>query len=163
MAHIRMRIPRRRVGAAVVAAVAVAVAATGCSTDSSPAGDRGSGNYSIAFVPKNLGIPYFVASATDGKAAVEGFGGGFQEVAPTQPTPAGQVPFLNTLMQQGVGGIAISAVDPKAPCDALKQARDAGVKVVTFDSDTDPSCRDLFVNQATAEGIASAQVDIIAE
>jgi rhamnose transport system substrate-binding protein len=34
---------------------------------------------------------------------------------------------------------------------------------VTFDSDTDPSCRDLFINQATAEGIAKVQVDLIAE
>ena len=52
---------------------------------------------------------------------------------------------------------------PTAICDALDQARDAGTKVVTFDSDTDPECRDLFINQATAEGIAKVQVDLIAE
>ena len=34
---------------------------------------------------------------------------------------------------------------------------------MTFDSDTDPECRDLFINQATAEGIAKVQVDMIAE
>ena len=38
-----------------------------------------------------------------------------------------------------------------------------GVKVVTFDSDTNPECRDLFINQATADGIAKIQVDLIAE
>ena len=38
----------------------------------------------------------------------------------------------------------------------------AGVKVVTFDSDTTADCRNLFINQATAEGIAKIQVDIIA-
>ncbi len=37
------------------------------------------------------------------------------------------------------------------------------MKVVTFDSDTNPECRDLFINQATAEGIAKVQVDLIAE
>ncbi len=37
------------------------------------------------------------------------------------------------------------------------------MKVVTFDSDTNPECRDLFNNQATAEGIAKIQVDLIAE
>ncbi len=37
------------------------------------------------------------------------------------------------------------------------------MKVVTFDSDTNPECRDLFINQATAEGIAKIQVDLIAE
>ena len=57
----------------------------------------------------------------------------------------------------------ISANDPEALCDSSTQARDAGTKVVTFDSDTDPTCRDLFINQATAEGIAKVQVDMIAE
>nr|MCW2727183.1 rhaS [Aeromicrobium sp.] len=33
----------------------------------------------------------------------------------------------------------------------------------TFDSDTDPEFRDLFINQASAEGIAKVQVDMIAE
>ena len=56
-----------------------------------------------------------------------------------------------------MGAIVISANDKKAVCDALNEARDTGVKVVTFDSDTDPECRDLYVNQATAEGIAKVQ------
>ena len=73
------------------------------------------------------------------------------------------MPYINTAAQQGVGALVISANDPKAICDALDEARDAGVKVVTFDSDTDPECRDLFINQANAEGIAKVQVDLIAE
>lgn len=63
----------------------------------------------------------------------------------------------------GVGALVVSANDPQAICDALNEARDAGVKVVTFDSDTNPDCRDLFINQATADGIAKVQVDLIAE
>jgi rhamnose transport system substrate-binding protein len=35
--------------------------------------------------------------------------------------------------------------------------------VVTFDSDTNPDCRDLFVNQATAQGIAEAQIKLISD
>ena len=71
--------------------------------------------------------------------------------------------YIQTAAQQGVGGLVISANDPSAICDALDEARSAGVKVVTFDSDTDAECRDLFINQATAEGIAKVQVDLIAE
>jgi rhamnose transport system substrate-binding protein len=62
-----------------------------------------------------------------------------------------------------VGALIVSANDPTAICDALNEARDAGTKVVTFDSDTDPECRDLFINQATAEGIAKVQLELIAE
>ena len=53
--------------------------------------------------------------------------------------------------------MSISSDDPSAPCDALKQAMSAGIKVVTFDSDTSPDCRDVFINQATADGIAKVQ------
>lgn len=48
----------------------------------------------------------------------------------------------------------LSANDRSALCGALDTAKQAGIKIVTFDSDVEPGCRDLFVNQATAEGIA---------
>ena len=82
---------------------------------------------------------------------------------PDAAAPDAQVPFINTAAQQGINAMVISANDPTALCDSLNEARDAGTKVVTFDSDTSPDCRDLFINQATAEGIAKVQVDLIAE
>ena len=131
--------------------------------DGSSEAPKGSGELSITFVPKNLGNPYFDTSSKGGKAAVAEFSGTFSEVGPTQATPDAQVSYINTLTQQQVGAIVVSANDPAAICDALGEARDAGVKVVTFDSDTNPECRDLFVNQADAAGIAKVQVDMIAE
>ena len=83
--------------------------------------------------------------------------------APTTGAPDAQVSFIDTAAQQGINALVISANDPKALCDSINAARDAGTKVVTFDSDTDPTCRDLFINQATAEGIAQVQVDMIAD
>jgi rhamnose transport system substrate-binding protein len=118
----------------------------------------------VVFLPKNLGNPYFDASDNDGgKTAVGEFGGTYSEVGPDTAAPDAQVPFINTATQQGVGAIVLSADDPTAPCSALKQAMSAGVKVVTFDSDTDPDCRNVFVNQASPEGIAEAQADLIAK
>ncbi len=73
------------------------------------------------------------------------------------------MPFINTAAQQGVNALVISANDPTAICDALDEASSAGTKIVTFDSDTDAECRDLYISQADAEGIAKAQVDLIAE
>jgi rhamnose transport system substrate-binding protein len=157
---------KTRAAALAALAVSVALVATGCAAGDSGA-DGGSegdgGNLSITFLPKNLGNPYFDTSNAGGKEAIEEFGGTFAEVGPAEATPDGQVSYINTLTQQGVGAIAVSANDPKAICDALNEARDAGVKVVTFDSDTNTDCRDLFVNQADAEGIAKVQVDLIAE
>lgn len=157
---------KTRVAVLAALAVSVALVATGCAAGDSGSGGEGEGdggNLAITFLPKNLGNPYFDTSNAGGEEAIEEFGGTFAEVGPAEATPDGQVSYINTLTQQGVGAIAVSANDPKAICDALNEARDAGVKVVTFDSDTNADCRDLFVNQADSEGIAKVQVDLIAE
>jgi rhamnose transport system substrate-binding protein len=155
-----------RAGAFAALAVTVALVATGCAA-SDDGGDGGSGgdsgNLAITFLPKNLGNAYFDTSDKGGEKAIKEFEGTYAEVGPAEASPDAQVSYINTLTQQGVGGIAVSANDPKAICDALNEARDAGVKVVTFDSDTNPECRDIFINQATSEGIAKVQVDLIAE
>jgi rhamnose transport system substrate-binding protein len=161
---------RRPLGVTLTAlAVGAALALTGCAANSNGGGEAGGegdgdgGNLAITFLPKNLGNPYFDTSNAGGEEAIEEFGGTYAEVGPSEASPTSQVTFIQTAAQQGVGGLVVSANDPEAICDALNEARDAGVKVVTFDSDTNPECRDLFINQATAEGIAKSQVDLIAE
>jgi len=158
---------RALLGAAALT-IGVALVASGCTATGGGAGGEGGGGdggdaVSVTFLPKNLGNPYFDTSSKGGKAAVEEFGGTFDEVGPTEASPTSQVQYIQTAAQQGVNALVISANDPSALCDALEEARSAGTKIVTFDSDTDPECRDLFINQATAEGIAKAQVDLIAE
>ncbi|HWM75216.1 MAG TPA: rhamnose ABC transporter substrate-binding protein [Nocardioides sp.] len=159
-----MKIQKQRFAAFASLALVAGLVLTACGDDDDGGGGGEGGDSSaITFLPKNLGNPYFDASTTGGERAAEEFGGSIEEVGPDQATPDSQVSFINTAAQQGVGALVVSANDPTAICDALNEARDAGVKVVTFDSDTDPECRDLFVNQADAAGIAKTQVDMIAE
>lgn len=164
-----MMFGRKRAAGIAAVAVAAALALTGCAdTGTTTPGSTGTtggdaGNLSITFLPKNLGNPYFDTSSKGGQEAVEALGGTFAEVGPAEATPDAQVSYINTATQQGVGALVVSANDPQAICDALNEARDAGVKVVTFDSDTNADCRDLFINQASSEGIAKVQVDLIAE
>jgi rhamnose transport system substrate-binding protein len=160
----------QRKGRLALAAATLAVGAfalAGCSGSSggtaSEGGDSGDANLSITMLPKNLGNPYFDTSTGGAEEATDEFGGTFEEVGPSEASPTSQVQYIQTAAQQGAGGLIVSANDPEAICDALNEARDAGVKVVTFDSDTNADCRDLFINQATAEGIAKIQVDLIAE
>ncbi|MDN5571593.1 MAG: rhamnose ABC transporter substrate-binding protein [Propionibacteriaceae bacterium] len=156
----------------LAAAAALVLALSGCAGGGTPAtggatGGTGGGaateNLQVTFLPKNLGNPYFDTSSKGGREAVEDFGGTFAEVGPATASPDAQVSYINTLTQQQVNAIVVSANDPAAICGALNDAKTAGIKVVTFDSDTNPECRDVFVNQATAEGIAKVQVDMIAE
>lgn len=158
-----MKFARKRAAALAAVALSSALVLSACGGSDDSDDGASDGNVSVTFLPKNLGNPYFDTSSKGGKAAVEEFGGKFEEVGPQEATPDGQVQYINTAAQQGVGALVVSANDPKAICDALNEAREAGTKVVTFDSDTNPECRDLFINQATADGIAKAQVDLIAE
>ncbi|MFC5729440.1 MULTISPECIES: rhamnose ABC transporter substrate-binding protein [Nocardioides] len=156
-----MKIQSRRLTALAAVALAASLGLTACGGDDE--GDGGSDGAAITFLPKNLGNPYFDTSNAGGENAIKEFGGTYKQVGPDTATPDSQVQFINTEAQRGVDGLVVSANDPTAICDALNEARDAGVKVVTFDSDTEPDCRDLFINQASAEGIAKVQIDLIAE
>ncbi|EGD40312.1 rhamnose ABC transporter, rhamnose-binding protein [Nocardioidaceae bacterium Broad-1] len=155
----------RRAGSAVaiVAALGLALSACGGGSGSGSDGEGGGDTSSISFIPKNLGNPYFDASDAGGKKAADEIGTTWDQVGPTESTPDSQVSFINTATQQRAGALVVSANDPTAIGDALEEARNAGTKVVTMDSDTEPQFRDVFVSQADAAGIAKSQVDLIAE
>jgi rhamnose transport system substrate-binding protein len=161
---------------AVAVTAALAFATTACADDSStdtgsgPAASGGASGGSIksglkvAFLPKQVNNPYFDTSDNKGgKSAVEEFKGSYSETGPSEASPSAQVSYINTLSQQGTNVIAVSANDKDAICGALNEARKAGAKVVTYDSDTKPECRDLFINQATSEGIAKIQIKLISD
>jgi rhamnose transport system substrate-binding protein len=115
----------------------------------------------ITLLPKNLGNPYFDTSNKGTQEAAGEINATVEYTGPAEAAADTQVSFINTATQKQVDAIIISSNDPTAVCGALDDARAAGIKVVTFDSDA-PTCRDLFINQATAEGIAKVQIDMIA-
>ncbi len=162
----------RVIALAAVAALALGTAA--CASDDS--GGSGSGasagasggsiksGLKVAFLPKQVNNPYFDTSDNKGgKPAVEEFKGTYSETGPSEASPSAQVSYINTLSQQGTNVIVVSANDKDAICGALNEARQGGAKVVTYDSDTNPSCRDLFINQATTDGIAKSQIKLISD
>ncbi|MFC8449147.1 rhamnose ABC transporter substrate-binding protein [Kitasatospora sp. NPDC057223] len=118
----------------------------------------------IAFLPKAVNNPYFTVADGGGKKALEALGETYKEVGTSSGTDtAGQVSYVNSLTQQKVHGIAVSAQDPGALCTALKQAMENGIKVVTYDSDTNAACRQLFISQASAEALGRTQVQLLAK
>ncbi|MCA0253404.1 MAG: rhamnose ABC transporter substrate-binding protein [Actinobacteria bacterium] len=116
----------------------------------------------MTILPKNLGNPYFETSTKGAEAAAAEIGATTELVGPTDAAADAQVPYIETATQQKVDAIQISANDQTALCDAIKAAQAAGIKIVTFDSDA-PGCRDLFINQATSEGIAKVLVEMAVE
>ena len=162
-----MKFPTGKTAGVAAVTLALSLALAGCGAGNGGGGGGGSDSSSekstITFIPKNLGNPYFDTSDAGGEKAVKEFGGKYAQVGPQEGSPDAQAQYIDTEAQKHTSAIVMSANDPKALCDSIKNARDAGTKVVTFDSDTSPDCRDLFVNQATSDGIAKVEVDMIAD
>ena len=169
-------IPRlsRIVLALTALAAVLALAACGSTKDnnsnsSSGSASSGSANKNaetkkglkIAFLPKQLNNPYFTISDKGGEDAVKQLGGEPKRVGPSDASASSQVSYINTLTSQRVDAIAISANDPNAVVPALKKAISQGIKVVTYDSDTAPAGRQIFINQARAEDLGRSEVQLL--
>ncbi|WP_345816201.1 rhamnose ABC transporter substrate-binding protein [Paraburkholderia sp. PREW-6R] len=141
------------------AALCVALIALSCAA--SAAGLKS--GLKIAFVPKQINNPYEVTADNGGLAAIKEFGGVGKVVGPSDAGASSQVQYINTLITQRQDAIVIAANDANAVVPYLKKAMAQGIKVVTFDSDTAPDGRQLFVNQANAEGIGRSQIQLVAK
>ena len=117
----------------------------------------------IAFVPKQINNPYEVTADNGGLAAIKEFKGDGKVVGPSDAGASSQVQYINTLTTQHVNAIVIAANDPNALVPYLKRAMSNGIKVVTFDSDTAPAGRQIFVNQANAESIGRGQIQLVSK
>ncbi|MDX2527524.1 rhamnose ABC transporter substrate-binding protein [Streptomyces europaeiscabiei] len=170
----------RRSCAALAAVTSFALAVTACGgttksdvkDDSASAATSGKADpnaelkkgLTVGFLPKQVNNPYFTSADKGGEAALKELGSSYKEVGPSSATDtSGQVNYVNTLTQQQVDAMAVSAQDPGALCTALKQAMSNDIKVVTYDSDTKPECRNAFVSQASAEDLGRTEVQLLAE
>src|SRR3954470_2215142 len=132
---------------------------SGGSASSGGGGSGGGKNHKIAFVPKLQGIPYFEAMNTGGKQACEELGCTWLYQGPVEADPAAQADIVRSYIQQGVDSLIVAPHDPDSMAPLLKQAADAGIKVATADTDAPNSVREVFVSQASTEGIGQALTD----
>lgn len=152
--------------ALVVASVAIAgLTLTSCSSSDTPDSGGGAADdaITVAFVPKLQGSPYFEAMNVGALRAADDFGNiEWIYQGPTTADAAGQADVVRALIQQQVDVLIVAPNDPDSMAPLLQEARDAGIKVATSDTDAPNSVREVFVNQATAEGIGKQTMDSLA-
>ena len=155
-------------GMAGILAIGMLAAGCGKPSGNSSEGKSGAGKggkqITICMLPKKKGIPYFSSCASGAEKAAKELGNvKFIYDGPTDGSPEKAAAMIEKWTLMGVDVICVSPNDPDVLAPAMKKAKDAGVKVITFDSDGKPDSRELFVNQATAEQIGNALVDTLVE
>ncbi|QEW00960.1 substrate-binding domain-containing protein [Microbacterium caowuchunii] len=136
---------------------------TGGTADTGGADAGGDGDVTVAFVPKLQGIPYFEAMNTGGQQAAEELGFEWLYQGPTTADAAAQADIVRSFIQQGVDVLIVAPNDPDSMAPLLQEAADAGIKVATSDTDAPNSVREVFVNQASVEGIGQGLTDALLE
>jgi rhamnose transport system substrate-binding protein len=157
---------RRSATALVAVALAGLTALTGCTQRNPDAGSGGApaeDKVTVAFVPKLQGIPYFEAMNTGGQKAAQELGIEWVYRGGTTADPGAQTEIVNSLIQQRVDVLVVAPNDPDSMAPVLQEAQDAGIHVMTSDTDAPNSVREAFVNQATAEGIGTELTDALLE
>ena len=117
----------------------------------------------IAVIPK-VAVPFFDDCNNGAAAAAKADGIQYQWVVPQNTQGSTQVKILEDLMSKHVDGIAISVNEPKSVEAIIKKAMAAGIKVLTFDSDSSKSGRSMYIgtsNEAAGETMGAAMAKAI--
>ena len=155
---------RSRATGRTIALIAIAAIAFGaCSSNGSSAAPSAAasaaasapaaGGMTVGYLPKDIVNQYFAAAKTGIDKAATELGATVTQVGPPEPKADLQIPFITDLTTQKVSAIIISADDKDAVAPSLKAAKDAGIKVVGFDSSPAVGAYDVFVNQVDFSGV----------
>ena len=130
----------------MLAVAGIAVAAS-CSREETPAPGAATGQQTLRFavIPKALDIPVFNYARIGAERAAEELGNvQIEWRAPETADQLRQKEILESFITQRVDGIAISALNGDFLTDTINRAVDAGIPVVTWDSDAPKSKRVAF-------------------
>ena len=120
-----------------------------------PAGPR----VTMGMMPKAKGDPYFVSCRKGAEEAAAALNVDLIWDGPTELDPAKQNEVVEAWITRQVDVIAVSVENQAAISTVLRKARSRGIKVLTWDADSEPDARDFLVNQATPQGIGETLAD----
>src|SRR5437879_3820463 len=113
----------------------------------------------IALMPKAKGDPYFVSCKQGADEAAKELGVELLWDGPTDLDPAKQNEVVEAWITRGVDVIAVSVENKVGISTVLRKAREKGIKVITWDADSERDARDFFIDQATPQGIGYTLTD----
>jgi rhamnose transport system substrate-binding protein len=117
----------------------------------------------IVFIPKSAGNPYFTQVEAGFKSSADQFGIEFASQAPSSADATSQLSVIKDQTQRGAEVIVISPNSPDALNQALDQAAEKGVIIITADSDLtgNESHRSVGVVPVDFSTIGPEQVELL--
>ncbi|WP_101911019.1 substrate-binding domain-containing protein [Marasmitruncus massiliensis] len=135
-----------------------AAAAESSAAESAPA--AGGKDITVVFVPKLTGNAFFESANDGAQAYAEKVGFTVKYDGSPEASVANQVTVINNAIQQGADAVCVSSVDATGLDDVMKQAKDAGLQVVTWDSDVSGDARTVMVSQGTPDILGKMLVEM---
>jgi len=114
----------------------------------------------VAFIPKLTGNAFFESANAGAQKYGKSWGINVDYQGSANAAVADQVQVINNAVASGVDALCVSSVDATGLDSALKEATDAGLTVVTWDSDVSDTVRTLMVSQGTPEMLGKMLVDM---
>ncbi|PFP24440.1 autoinducer 2 ABC transporter substrate-binding protein [Bacillus sp. AFS073361] len=119
--------------------------------------------HTIALVPRFIGdSSYYDAAEKGAKEAAEHLGINLIFTGVKVDDVSKQSEVIEQLIDKKVDVIAVSATDPFKLLPVLNKARKKGIKVITWDSDTDSTGRDFYVNVVRPDTLGTTLMNNLA-
>ena len=164
----------QRLAAGIASVSLTAIALAGCAGPSAAPGGTEPGGTDPAGQcldrPATVGLvnkldtdPYWGETKRGAEGAKERLGGELIVTAPSKDTGDAQIEFINNLIAQQVDVIVIAGNNPDTVVPALKRAAEAGIRVMSYDSDVAAEARTLFINQADLSLVGTEMLATISD
>lgn len=154
-----MKSTKLAAGATAIAVAALSLSA--CSTAPGSSGNKSGASscatkpVTVQFINKLDTDPYWGETKKGAEDAQKKMGGKLVVTAPSKDTGDAQVEYINNAIAKKVGAIVIAGNNPDTVAPALKRAKAAGIKVLSYDSDVAKDARSLFINQADLSSVGT--------
>jgi ribose transport system substrate-binding protein len=144
---------RKALVAAALVGVAAALASTAAVTNSNNAFAARKAAYKITLIQGIAGDAFYGSMACGAKSAAKALNVDLTVTGGQQWSPTVQTPLVNSVVARRPDAILIAPNDPKAMMAPLKQAADAGIKIVLVD--TSLADTSLAVSEVTSSNKAA--------
>jgi len=127
------------------------------------AGPSRAGEIAVALIPKVTGNAFFESANEGAQRFAERVGFRVDYMGNPVASVENQTDVIHGAVERGVDAICISSVDATGLDGALREAAEAGLKIVTWDSDVSGDARSLMVSQGTPDILGKMLVDMGAD